>query len=229
MSLFDKQADSYDAWYDTPMGKFIDEVETQLAFSMFKPEPSMKVLDVGCGTGNFSVKLAQQGCQITGIDISAEMLKIAREKARQNPVLVMEFKVMDFNQLDFDDESFDAAFSMTAFEFAQDPAHGYGEMFRVLKPGGQLLIGVIGKDGDWGQYYLKKAQSNPDSVFNFFNLQSLEQMEALDRDNLVTSGECLFVPHDYEESLMNWEEEKRLSQTEKGGFICVLFKKPDRR
>src|SRR5665647_1031796 len=132
MSLFDKQADSYDAWYDTPTGKFIDEVETRLAFSMFKPEPGMKVLDVGCGTGNFSVKLAHQGCQITGIDLSAEMLKVAREKARQNPDLVMEFKAMDFNQLDFDNESFDAVFSMTAFEFAQDPARGYGEMFRVL-------------------------------------------------------------------------------------------------
>jgi ubiquinone/menaquinone biosynthesis C-methylase UbiE len=226
MSLFDKQADSYDAWYDTPMGRFIDEVETQLAFSLFKPEPGMKVLDVGCGTGNFSVKLAQQGCQVTGIDISAAMLKIAREKARHNPELGMEFTVMDFNQLDFENETFDAVFSMTAFEFAKDPAHGYEEMLRVLKPGGLLLIGVIGKDGDWGQYYLQKAKSDPDSVFNFFNLQSLEQMEALDQNNLVASGECLFVPHDFEASRMNWEEEKRLSQSEKGSFLCVLFKKP---
>jgi ubiquinone/menaquinone biosynthesis C-methylase UbiE len=226
MSFFDKQANSYDAWYHVPMGEFIDEVETRLAFSMFKAEKGMKVLDVGCGTGNFSVKLAQEGCQITGIDISEEMLKIAREKASKNHDLSMEFKLMDVNQLDFDDATFDAVFSMTAFEFIKEPAHGYAEMFRVLKPGGQLLIGVIRKDSNWGEYYIEKAKSKPDSVFYFANMQSLEQMKALDRDNLVESGECLFVPHDGEESLMNWEEEKRLSRTEKGSFICVLFKKP---
>jgi len=226
MSFFDKQADSYDGWYHVPMGEFIDDVETCLAFSMFKAEKGMLVLDVGCGTGNFSVKLAQKGCYITGIDISEQMLKVAREKARKNNDLSMEFTLMDVNQLDFDDETFNAVFSMTAFEFVKEPAHAYAEMFRVLKPGGQLLIGVILKDSNLGQYYIEKAKSNPDSVFHFANMQSLEQMEALDRENLVESGECLFIPHSWEESLMNWEEEKRLSRTGKGSFICVLFKKP---
>ena len=226
MSFFDKQADSYDAWYLDPMGKFIDEVETLLAFSMFKAENGMKVLDVGCGTGNFSVKLAQAGCQITGVDLSADMLKIARQKAARYKELNLEFKLMDFNQLDFENDSFDAVFSMTAFEFAQNPAHVYAELLRVLKPGGQLLIGVIRRDSNWGEYYQEKAKSNPDSVFNFANLQSLEQMEDLDRDNLVKSGECLFIPHDCEEPLANWEEENRLSLIGKGSFICVLFRKP---
>ncbi|TCS85230.1 methyltransferase family protein, partial [Keratinibaculum paraultunense] len=39
-------------------------------------------MDVGCGTGNFSIKLAKMGCEVVGIDVSKEMLKVAEEKAK---------------------------------------------------------------------------------------------------------------------------------------------------
>lgn len=227
MTIFDNEkAGSYDAWYETPLGRFVDEVETQLAMSMFTPQPGMKVLDVGCGTGNFSLKLARRGVAVTGIDISAEMLKVARSKAAQNPELKMEFKSMDFNQLDFADESFDGVISMTALEFAPDLAHVYTEMYRVLKPGGQLLIGVITSEGDWGRYYLEKAKADPKSVYNYFNLKSRAEMENLDREHLAASEECLFVPHDADESEMSCWGEQRMARTEKGSFVCVLFVKP---
>ncbi len=229
MTIFDdEKAGSYDSWYETPVGRFVDAVETQLALSMFTPEAGMKVLDVGCGTGNFSLKLARQGVLVTGIDISEEMLAIARSKAAQNPELKMEFKWMDFNQLDFPDESFDGVISMTALEFAQDLDHVYAQMYRVLKPGGQLLIGVITSEGDWGRYYLEKAKADPESVFNYFHLKSREEMENLDRENLAASEECLFVPHDAAESQMSCFGEKRMALTEKGSFVCVLFVKPGR-
>ncbi len=51
MAVFDREAMEYDQWYQSTMGKFADEVETKLAFSMLKPKKGMKVLDVGCGTG----------------------------------------------------------------------------------------------------------------------------------------------------------------------------------
>lgn len=229
MSVFDdKKAGSYDPWYETTTGRFIDAVETQLAMSMFTPQPGMKVLDVGCGTGNFSLKLASQEVAVTGIDISEEMLKLARRKAALNPELKLEFKWMDFNRLEFEDESFDGVISMTALEFAQDPARVYAEMYRVVKPGGQILIGVISSEGDWGRYYLKKAKADPGSVFNYFNLKSREQMENLDREHLAASGECLFVPHDADESQMNDDGERMYALTEKGSFVCVLFIKPGR-
>ncbi len=226
MSFFDNEANSYDGWYQTPRGAFIDEVETNLAFSMFNTKKEMKVLDAGCGTGIFSLKLAKKGCVVTGIDISRDMMTIAQKKAREHNELTIDFKLMDINSLEFDENVFDAVFSMTAFEFVKQPEKAYAELYRVLKPGGQLLIGTISRDSKWGEFYRKKAQSDSNSVFRFAELKTLQQLQDLDRKNLINSGECLFIPPDAKDSMFNWVEEKRLSNTEKGGFICVLFKKP---
>ncbi|AMP20963.1 hypothetical protein AZF37_07130 [endosymbiont 'TC1' of Trimyema compressum] len=75
MAIFDKDASIYDAWFDMKLGKYADVVETAIAFDLLKPQKGMRILDVGCGTGNFSIKLAKLGCEVTGIDVSEEMLK----------------------------------------------------------------------------------------------------------------------------------------------------------
>lgn len=53
MADFDKKAPEYDAWYKTQKGALVDALETECAFSLFTPAPGMRVLDAGCGTGNF--------------------------------------------------------------------------------------------------------------------------------------------------------------------------------
>ena len=63
MAVFDKKADDYDRWYESKLGKFVDKVETELAFSLLNPFPN-EILDMGCGTGNFSIKLAEKGCKV---------------------------------------------------------------------------------------------------------------------------------------------------------------------
>lgn len=109
MAIFTDVASSYDAWYTSKMGAFVDQVETDLAFRLFPAEKGMKVLDVGCGTGNFSLKLAKRGCRVTGIDITDEMLEIARGKAAAESADI-DFYNMDLYKLNFPDETFDAVF-----------------------------------------------------------------------------------------------------------------------
>ena len=120
MKPFDSSAESYDSWYESKMGAFVDMVETELAFSLFPHEKGMKVLDVGCGTGNQSIKLARKGVYVTGIDVSTKMLEIAKQKARDEG-LSIDFRLMDAEQLEFEDETFDGAISITAFEFYRNP------------------------------------------------------------------------------------------------------------
>ncbi|MCK5764219.1 MAG: methyltransferase domain-containing protein, partial [Clostridiales bacterium] len=116
MSVFDKEAMTYDDWYKTKLGSFVDEVETACIFNMLDFPRGSKILDVGCGSGNYSIKLAELGYEVTGVDMSKEMLKKAKEKAESGNIKI-DFREMNVYELDFDDESFDAVFSITAFEF----------------------------------------------------------------------------------------------------------------
>jgi ubiquinone/menaquinone biosynthesis C-methylase UbiE len=223
MAVFDKIANSYDSWYDTKMGRFVDRVETELAFGMFKIYPGMTILDVGCGTGNFSIKLANQGCKVIGIDISDEMLDIARNKVKEMN-LDIEFYNMDVYKLKFENEIFDAAFSMAAFEFIDRPQNALNEMMRVVRKGGQIFIGTISGDSKWGELYSSEpVKSN--SVFKYACFKTLEELRRLNPEKLVKSGQCLFIPPDIEENNISMEMENELSQTEKGGYVCALWTK----
>ena len=96
MTIFNEVATDYDQWYTTKMGRFVDDIETACAFELFLPQQDQKILDVGCGTGNFSIKLAEKGAIVTGIDVSEEMLSIARNKTGALPIT---YKNMDYISL----------------------------------------------------------------------------------------------------------------------------------
>ncbi|WZL74478.1 class I SAM-dependent methyltransferase [Clostridiaceae bacterium 35-E11] len=225
MAIFDAIALDYDQWYESKMGKFVDKVETALAFSLFRPQRGMKILDVGCGTGNFSIKLAEMGCEVTAIDISEEMLQIARKKAEEKK-LDITFQKMDIYNLKFKDGSFEAVFSMAAFEFIEEPKKAYDEMYRVLNKDGQLLIGTIHKDSHWGRLYLSKVfQEN--TIFQYAHFKSMEELRELDLKHLVDSGECLFIPPNTAEEDITMEKEQRFSKEGRGGYICALWKKTE--
>ena len=223
MAIFDQEASEYDTWYQSNLGKFVDQVETELAFSLFKPEGEMKILDVGCGTGNFSIKLAEMGCKVIGIDKSEKMLEEAKRKAEMKG-LNIEFLNMDVYDIELSDESFDGVFSMAAFEFIKRPKKAYDEMYRVLKKGGYLLIGTINRDSKWGELYMSEPfQEN--SVFKYADFKSMDDMESWDSENIVTSGEALFLPPNTEEENVSLELDKEFSASGRGGFICMLWKK----
>lgn len=99
----------------------------------------LRVLDLGCGPGFFSVILSRAGHQVTGIDGSERMLFHARENAERmgvNPVLIEG----DFGKLPFPDESFDLLISRNVTHTIREHLKVYGEWGRVLRPGGVLLI-----------------------------------------------------------------------------------------
>ncbi|NLC51056.1 MAG: class I SAM-dependent methyltransferase [Firmicutes bacterium] len=221
--FFDPIAQSYDEWYKTPLGRFADEVETALAFRLFPVTKESLILDAGCGTGNFSLKLARKGARVIGVDISTEMLSIAREKAKREGLEII-FHQMDIYNLDFEDNYFDGIFSMAAFEFIKEPQRAFHELWRVLKPGGYLLIGTINRDSAWGELYIEQGKK-ADSVFYHASFKTLAELEDLDRRNLIDSGESLFIKPDTPEEKITLEEEERLSAKEKGGFIAALWQK----
>ncbi len=100
-------------------------------------QPVVNVLDVACGTGDMCVELLKRGCTVTGVDLSEEMLAIAKVKGERLKVKV---EVADAENLPFEEESFDGvtcAFGVRNFVHLEK---GLSEMLRVLKPGGRMVI-----------------------------------------------------------------------------------------
>ncbi len=221
MEIFDRIAGSYDSWYESKIGSFVDMVESRLAFSMFKAEKGMKILDVGCGTGNFSIKLAELGCSVTGIDISEEMIDKAVRKTSERQ-LDITYKKMDIYNLQFPDGEFDAVFSMAAFEFIHEPLKALDEMFRVTRKGGSIMVRTINGDSSWGRLYMtEEFQKN--SVFRFACFKTLDEMKGWKADKLVDSGQSLFIPFDSAEEDITMEKEAEYSRKNNGGFICAQW------
>jgi SAM-dependent methyltransferase len=98
-----------------------------------------RVLDVACGTGNLAIPLARRGAVVTGVDIAANLLVQARERAAAEGLSVI-FDEGDAEQLPYADASFDVVVSMFGAMFAPRPELVASELARVLKPGGQLAM-----------------------------------------------------------------------------------------
>lgn len=98
------------------------------------------LLDVGCGTGTALIDLAPGVARAVGVDLSEEMLAVARERA---PAL--EFRAADATRLPFGDASFDRYRAERVYQHLQDPAAALAEARRVLRPGGRLVL----MDPDW--------------------------------------------------------------------------------
>lgn len=100
---------------------------------------SLRILDVGCGAGFFELVLAPMGHDITGIDLTPEMITEARKLAGSHHSGWAEFLIMDAEKPEFPDNWFDAVISRNLTWTLPHPAEAYREWHRVLKPGGVLL------------------------------------------------------------------------------------------
>lgn len=99
---------------------------------------ALKILDIGCGAGFFSILLAKSGHEVTGIDLTPNMIEEAKLlTAEQN--CTAEFLVMDAERLSFADSSFDAVIARNVTWNLPHPDAAYREWLRVLKNGGLLL------------------------------------------------------------------------------------------
>ena len=79
-TLFDKWTDRYDCWFETQCGILVKQYESELLLKLLNPLSGEKILDVGCGTGVFTIDVMALGSRITGIDISEPMLRKAVNK-----------------------------------------------------------------------------------------------------------------------------------------------------
>lgn len=158
MSVMDPQQKAVAEEFDQYQTSYKDAVNNALSFSglnvdfftrvktdymidllksAFGSTEALRVLDVGCGVGNYHALLRDQFNALAGVDVSAACI----ETAKQNHPDV-EYQVYDGTRLPYDDASFDVAFTICVIHHvptAQWPAF-VAEMGRVLRPGGMALV-----------------------------------------------------------------------------------------
>lgn len=104
----------------------------------YSKSKGLKVLDVGCGNGYVLFQYARHGAEVTGVDLTKAAVELSRKRFALGG-LPGEFLEVDGNSLLFPDESFDIICSMGVLHHISDARPMVAEIFRVLKPGGQLI------------------------------------------------------------------------------------------
>lgn len=141
--MFDNIAPAYD-FMNRMMTLGVDKLWRRRAVNMLRARRPRHILDVATGTGDLALLLARRLCPdtLTGIDLSGNMIDIARRKAAAvtDGQTRFDFQVADCLALPFADATFDCvtvAYGVRNFERLLD---GYREMYRVMKPGGTLCV-----------------------------------------------------------------------------------------
>ncbi len=147
-SDFSELPDAYRAWRDSELGRLTDCIEEDLIVGLVGPVRGTKVLDVGCGDAVLSVRLAAAGAEVTGVDTDPRMLAAARERA-DNSGEAVAFVEGNILSLPFPDTSFDTVVAVAVLCFVEDIERAVREMARVLRPGGRLVLGELGRYSLW--------------------------------------------------------------------------------
>ncbi len=103
---------------------------------LLAPRAGERILDLGCGDGVLTAKLASLGCHVIGVDASAQQIEAARK-------LGLDARVVNGEALDFDSE-FDAVFSNAALHWMRDPAKVIAGVHRALRPHGRFVAELGG-------------------------------------------------------------------------------------
>ena len=98
------------------------------------------ILEIATGTGLIALKLSKLVSSITAIDLSSEMLKIAKQKAEKQSVNNIDFRIGDICNLDFPDSSFGAVIASNVLHLLFEPETAIQEIKRVVKPEGGIVI-----------------------------------------------------------------------------------------
>ncbi len=169
MNIFNNAdvAAQYDAFYNTDQGKKVDEIEKDLVLDHLKNIPVKPMLELGCGTGHWTMFFTEQGFRVMATDSSKNMLRIAEEKKPPNAT----FHRADADNLPFEKKTFDVISAITVLEFVDGKQQVFDEIYRVLKPGGWLLLGCLNAKSE-----LSKTKDN-DDIYKHGDFFTIDQME----------------------------------------------------
>ena len=122
---------------------YSENVERPVIESLLGDLSNTSALDLGCGSGTYATRLAARGAQVVGVDLSATMLGLARDRARTSEV-ALELLIADIARpLPFSSAQFDLVFTATALHYVEDLGSAVREIARVMRPQARLIASVL--------------------------------------------------------------------------------------
>lgn len=142
----------------------------------------IEAIELGCGGAQFGIALAQQGANVTGVDISEEQLNYARELAEEYDVDIDFIHSSVTNLSDIPDGTFDLAFSAFAFQWVEDLRACFSEVARILTDEGKLVFSV-----DHPYYKIVDSESHEFKKSYFDDLPRRVYSNSLDAEMVIYS------------------------------------------
>ena len=147
----DGLSESYARWRLSRLGQITDALERQLLFELLGSVAGKTLLDVGCGDGALASELTRCGAIVTGLDADLAMIAAARQRAKVEATRLWLIEGQA-ERLPFDDATFDRVLAVAVLCFVRDAERAVAEMARVLKPGGRVVIGELGRWSWWATH-----------------------------------------------------------------------------
>ncbi|MET4701366.1 SAM-dependent methyltransferase [Constrictibacter sp. MBR-5] len=214
---------AYAAWRGSTLGRITDEIERDLMLSLLGPLPGCSVLDAGCGDGQLALELAGRGARVVGVDASQRMIAAARRRAAGRPDV--SFHVARAEDLPFRAAEFDIALAVTMLCFVEDASVALKEMVRVVKPGGRLVVGDLGRYSSWAAVRrIRGWLGSP--VWRHARFRSAPELERLARREGLTDvsvrGAVFFPPVGLAARLLGPADRRLTGRMTVGAAFLVL-------
>jgi ubiquinone/menaquinone biosynthesis C-methylase UbiE len=154
IEAFTAVASTYDAWFASPFGVFIDDLEKQALARALQDADGALVLDIGAGTGHISAWLADRGYHVIAVEPSLAMRAEGRHPTAGLPISWCSARA---EALPFERASVDGAILFTTLEFVSDPVRALHEAMRVVRPEGWVVVGFLHALSPWAALYRYRA------------------------------------------------------------------------
>jgi 2-polyprenyl-3-methyl-5-hydroxy-6-metoxy-1,4-benzoquinol methylase len=150
--------ESFASEFDSKMNMYDTNKRIEIIYNDFLGNEDLKnkkVLDAGCGTGWFSKAAAERGAAVTSMDLGENLLAEVAKKCKSERV------VGSILEIPFPENTFDFVVTSEVIEHTPDPYKALHEIYRVLKPGGTMVLSTPNKFWYWSLWIAEKLNLRP--------------------------------------------------------------------